>query len=94
MRQTLSEDLEITKDSSKMVPRILTAEQKQSQLPVSSHLLNNVEMFGRIITGDETLKKKKNRKQNTGVFCENQITKVEKACMSCSQFKFMPAGLS
>ena len=36
-----------------MVTQILTDEQKQYQLHISYDLLNNAEMFDRVITGDE-----------------------------------------
>jgi len=42
------------KISTKLVPRILTHDQKQCWLRISSDLLRNAEMFDRIITGDET----------------------------------------
>jgi hypothetical protein len=37
-----------------MVPRILSHDQKQWLLHISSDLLRNAEMFDRVITGDET----------------------------------------
>ena len=37
-----------------MVPRILTRDQKQRRLHISSDLSRNEEMFDRVITGDET----------------------------------------
>ena len=37
-----------------MVPRILTHDEKQRRLQISSDLIRNAEMFGRVITGDET----------------------------------------
>jgi len=37
-----------------MVPQILTHDQKQCRLHISSDLLCNAEMFDRVITGDET----------------------------------------
>jgi len=42
------------KISAKMVPRILTHDQKHRWLHISSDLLRNAEMFDRVITGDET----------------------------------------
>jgi hypothetical protein len=41
------------KISTKMVPRIVTHDQKR-QLHISSDPLRNAEMFDRVITGDET----------------------------------------
>ena len=55
MRQTVKEDLGMRKTSAKMVPRILTHDQKQRRLHISSDLLRNAEMFDKVITGDETL---------------------------------------
>ena len=46
------ENLRMRKISAKMVPRILTHDQKH-QLHISSDLLCNAEMFNRVITGDE-----------------------------------------
>jgi histone-lysine N-methyltransferase SETMAR len=54
VRQIVKEDLGMRKISAKMVPRILTHDQKQRQLHISSDLLCNEEMFDRVITGDET----------------------------------------
>jgi len=42
------------KFSAKIVPRILTHDQIQRRLHISSDLLRNAEMFDRVITGDET----------------------------------------
>ena len=53
VRQTVKEDLGMRKISTKMVPRILTHDQKQLRLHISSDLLRNAEMFDRVITGDE-----------------------------------------
>jgi len=54
VQQIVKEDLGMRKISAKMVPRILTHDQKQRHLHISSDLLCNVEMFDRVITGDET----------------------------------------
>jgi len=54
VQQIVKEDLGMRKISTKMVPRILTHDQKQCRLHISSDLLCNAEMFGRVITGDET----------------------------------------
>ena len=48
------EDLGIRKISAKMVPHILTHDQKEHQLHISSDLLCNAVMFDTVITGDET----------------------------------------
>jgi len=54
VRQIAKEDLGMRKISAKMVPRILTHDQKQRRLHILSDLLRNAEMFDRVITGDET----------------------------------------
>jgi hypothetical protein len=54
VRQIVKEDLGMRKISAKIVPRILTHDQKQRwRLHISSDLLRNAEMFDRVITGDE-----------------------------------------
>jgi hypothetical protein len=54
VRQIVKEDLVMRKFSAKLVLRILTHDQNQRRLHISSDLLRNAEMFDRIITGDET----------------------------------------
>jgi len=54
VQHIVKEDLGMRKISTKMVPRILTHDQKQCRLHISSDLLRNAEMFDRAITGDET----------------------------------------
>ena len=54
VRLIVKEDLGMRKISTKIVPRILTHDQKQCRLHISSDLLSNAEMFDRVITGDET----------------------------------------
>jgi histone-lysine N-methyltransferase SETMAR len=54
VRQIVKEDLGMRKFSAKMVPRILTHDQKQRQFHISSDFLRNPEMFDRVITGYET----------------------------------------
>ena len=54
VRQFVKEDFGIRKISAKMVPRILTHDQKQLRLHISSDLLSNADMFDRVITGGET----------------------------------------
>jgi hypothetical protein len=54
VQQIVKEDLGMRKISAKMVPPILTHEQKQRWLHISSGLLCNAGMFDRIITSDET----------------------------------------
>jgi len=53
VRQIVKEYLGMRKLSAKMVPRILTHDQKQRRFHVSSDLSRNAEMFDRVITGDE-----------------------------------------
>jgi hypothetical protein len=50
----VKEDLEMRKFPQKMMPRILTDNQKQLLLHISSDLLRKAEIFDRAITGDET----------------------------------------
>jgi hypothetical protein len=50
VRQIKKEDLGMRKISAKIVPRILTHDQKQRWL----HILHNAEMFDRVITSYET----------------------------------------
>ena len=77
--------------STKMMPQILTHDQKQYQLHISSDLLRNAEMFDRIITGDETwcfqydLETKRQSKQ----WKTQNSPRPKKACMSQSQVKTM-----
>ena len=54
VRQIVKEDLGMRTFSAKMVHGILTHDQKQRRLHISSDLLGNAEMFDRVITGDET----------------------------------------
>jgi len=54
VRQIVKEDLGLRKFSAKMVPRILTHDQKKHRLHISSDLLRKAEMFDRVITGDGT----------------------------------------
>jgi hypothetical protein len=53
VRQIITEDLGMRTFSTKMVPRILTDDQKQCRLHILSELLHNTEMFDRVSTGDE-----------------------------------------
>jgi histone-lysine N-methyltransferase SETMAR len=54
VRQIVKESSGMRKISAKMVPRILTHDQKQRRLHILSDLLRNAEMFDRVIIGDET----------------------------------------
>ena len=53
VRQIVKEDLGMRKICTKMVPSILTLDQKH-RLHISSDLLRNAEMFDSVLTGDET----------------------------------------
>jgi hypothetical protein len=48
------DDLGMIKISTKMVPRILSDDQKKHRHHISSDLSHNAEMFDRVTTGDET----------------------------------------
>jgi len=54
VRQVVKKDVGMRKISAKLVPQILTHDQKQRRHHISSDLLRNAEMFDRVITGDET----------------------------------------
>jgi len=54
LKQIVKGDLGMRKISAKMMPRILTYDQKQRRLHISSDLLRNAGMFDRVINGDET----------------------------------------
>jgi len=64
LRQTVKEELGMRKISAKMVPRILTHDQKQRRLHISSDPLRNAEMYDRAITGDKSGVFNTTRKQN------------------------------
>jgi hypothetical protein len=53
VQQIVKENLGMRKFSAEMMPRILTHDQKQRRLHISSDLLRNAELFGSVITGDE-----------------------------------------
>jgi len=53
VRQIVKEDMGMRKISAKTVPRILTYDQTQRRLYISSDLLCNADMFDRVITGEE-----------------------------------------
>jgi histone-lysine N-methyltransferase SETMAR len=54
VRHIVKEDLGMRKISAKMVPRILTHNQKQRRLHISSDLLCSAEMFDSVIINEET----------------------------------------
>jgi hypothetical protein len=67
-----------------MVPRILTDDQKQLRLHISSDLLHNAEMFDRVISGDETETKRQSMQWKT-----QNPSWPKKALMARSQLKTM-----
>jgi hypothetical protein len=54
VRQIIADNVGMRKVSAQMAPQILTDDQKQHRLHISSDLLHSAEMFDRVITGDET----------------------------------------
>ena len=91
VRQIVKEDLGMRNISAKMVPRILTHDQKQRRLHISSDLLRNAEMFDRVITGDETwcFKYDPGIKRQSLQWKTQNSSRPKKARMSQSQFKTM-----
>jgi len=89
--QIVKEDLGMRKISAKMVPRILTHDQKQCQLYISSDLLCNAEMFDRVITGDETwcFQYDSETKRQSMLWKTQNSFRPKKARMSWSQVKTM-----
>jgi len=93
VRQIVEEDLGMRKISTKMVPRILTCDQKIRQLHISSDLLRNAEMFDRVIIGDETWCFQCDPEKTTEHAVENtEFTSAEKTRMSRSQVKINFVG--
>jgi len=91
VRQIVTKDLGMRKISAKMVPRILTHDQKQRRLHISSDLLRDAETFGRVITGDETWcfqYDPETKRQSTQWKTQNS-PRPKKARMSRSQVKTM-----
>jgi hypothetical protein len=77
--------------SAKMVPQILTDDQKQCRLYISSALLHNAEMFVRVIPGDETWcfqSDPETKCQNLQWETQNS-PQPKKVHLSLSQFKTM-----
>ena len=91
VRQIVKEDLGMRKISAKMVPRILTHDQKQHRLHISSDLLRNAEMFGRVITVDETwcFQYDPETKRQSMQWKTQNSPRPKKARMSRSQVKTM-----
>ena len=76
-----------------MVPRILTHDQKQRRLQISSDILRNAEMFDRVITGDETwcFQYDTETKRQSMQWKTQNSPQPETACMSRLQVKTMLA---
>jgi len=74
-----------------MAPRILTHDQKQRRLHISSDLLSNAEMFDRVITGDETwcFQYDPETKRQSMQWKPQNSPRPKKARMSRSQVKTM-----
>ena len=91
VRQIVEEDLGMRKISAKMVPWILTHDQKQRRLHISSGLLCNAEMFDSVITSDETwcFQYDPETKQQSMQWKTQNSRRPKKARMSWSQVKNM-----
>jgi len=91
VQQTAMEYLEMRKISAKMVPQILTHDQKLCRLHISSALLHNAEMFNRVITGDETwcFQYDPETKQQSTQWKTQNSPRPKKARMFWSQVKIM-----
>jgi len=79
------------KISAKMVPRILTHDQKQRRLHISSDLLRNAETFASVIAGDETwcFQYDPETKRQSVQWKTQNSPRPKKARMSRSQVKTM-----
>jgi len=89
VQQIVKEKLGMRKISTKMVPRILTHDQKQRRLHNSSDLLCNAEMFDRVSTSDVMwcFQYDPETKQQS-MQCKTQNSpQLKKACVSVSQVK-------
>jgi histone-lysine N-methyltransferase SETMAR len=86
VRQIIMEDLRMRKISAKMVPQILTADQKQCRLHISSDLLQNAEMFERVITGDESCFQYDLETKHQSMQWKTEFTLAKKkhVCVACS----------
>jgi len=91
VRHIVKEDLRMRKISAKIVPRILTHDQKQRRLHISSDLLRNAETFDRVITGDETwcFQYDPETKRQSMQWKTQNSPRTKKARMSRSQVKTM-----
>jgi len=94
VRQIVKEDLGMRTFSAKMVPRILTHDQKQRRIHISSDLLRNAEMFDRVITGDETwcFQYDPETQRQSMQWKTQNSPRPKKARMSLSQGKTMLVG--
>jgi histone-lysine N-methyltransferase SETMAR len=91
MQQIITEDLGMRKNSAKVVPRILTDDQKQRRLHILSALLQNAEMVDKVITSDETwcFQYDPETKRQSMQWKTQNSPQPQKARMSRSQFKTM-----
>jgi len=91
VRQIVKEDMGMRKISTKMVPRILTHDQKERRLHISSDLLRNAETFDTVTSGDETwcFQYDPETKQQSMQWKTQNSPRLKKACMSWSQVKTM-----
>jgi len=74
-----------------MVPQILTRDQKQCRLHISSDILRTAEMLDRVITGDETwcFQYDPETKRQSKQWKTENSPRLKKARMSRSQVKTM-----
>jgi len=91
VQPVVKEDLGMRKISAKMVPQILTYNQKQRRFHISSDLLCNAEMFDRVIAGDETwcFQYDPETKRQSKQWKTQKSPGPKKARMSWSQVKTM-----
>ena len=90
VRQIVKEGLGMRTISAKMVPRILTHDQKQRRLHISSDLLRNAETFDRVIVGDKTWCFQYDPEtKRQSMQWKTEFTSAERALMSRSKVKIM-----
>ena len=91
VQQIVKENLGMRKFSAEMMPRILTHDQKQRRLHISSDLLRNAELFGSVITGDEAwcFQYDPETKRQSMQWKTQNSPQSKKARMSRSQVKAM-----
>lgn len=95
VRKILTEDLLMRKISAKMVPKILTDEQKERRVQVCVDLSTRIEedsdLVSKIVTGDETwcYQYDPETKRQSMQWCSQSSPRPRKARMSRSQIKTM-----